>query len=81
MTGSRIIPGAAMVTRDITTCEIPIVAHFLDFSRGFPFSSEISMPLMISDCRERGMLTAFAAATATNGTHLAKIGLKRVADL
>lgn len=33
-----------------------------------PFSSLMSIPLVISFCRIRGMLTQFAAATAANGT-------------
>ena len=81
MSGSKINPGAPITTRDITTCVIPLIAHFLEFPTGWLCSSVITIPEIISDCRESGILTAFADDTATKGTHLARIGVAKAADL
>lgn len=49
-----------------------VYLYTLDFVSLFPFSSETSIPSIISTCLINGMLAQLAAATAANGTYLCK---------
>lgn len=68
MTGSKIMPGAAMVIREITTWAMPMAAALWEWPTSLWFLSCTEMPWMSSCCRIIGILTQFAAATAAKGT-------------
>lgn len=45
---NSLIPGVAIVILEITTCVIPVVAAFFDFPTGLSFSSNTTIPSIIS---------------------------------
>ena len=45
---NSLIPGAAIVILEMTTCVIPLAAAFLDFPTGLLFSSNTTIPSIIS---------------------------------
>ena len=45
---NSLIPGAAIVILEMTTCVIPLAAAFFDFPTGLLFSSNTTIPSIIS---------------------------------